>query len=288
LAAYLTLIERKLIGRIQLRKGPNKCGICGLFQPIADALKLFFKRTPFKNHSRQAVFGVCLLFTVSLVQLTLIPTTNGITILNPQHGLLFIILLHSIIVFSEILIGASSKSKYGVIGGTRAYIQTLGSHIPLILFFLAIMLFTKTSNLNKISEFISNSNLIIVIIPFFIMFFIISLISANRTPFDFPEAESELVGGAYTEYGGILFAMIYISDYLNLLFISGLNATLFLVGYRLPFVSEITSIILKTLVLASITILIRAILPRYRQDQMINISWSVITPIILIIIFILY
>ena len=281
IAAYTSLLERKLIARIQLRRGPDNCGFLGIFQPIADALKLLLKRVQLRQYTKISIFAVILLFSTSLVQLILIPFSNDIFIF--RYGLLFILLCHALIVFSEILLGISQKSKYGIIGANRAYLQIIGAHIPFMLSIVSIMLIFDTLSLNGI---VNNSKInFIILIPLLFSFLIILLISENRTPFDFVEAESEIISGAYVEYGGILFAIIYLSDYLNLLFISALVSTIFFNGYVSEFLPASVAILLKTLIIASIIILIRAILPRYRQDQMIKISWMILTPIILIYIF---
>lgn len=274
----MSLFERKLIARIQLRRGPNNCGFAGIFQPIADALKLLFKKVQLKNYKKSSVYAAILLLAASLIQLTLIPISNDAFI--PKHGLLFILICHSLIAFSEIILGISQGSKYGIIGANRVYLQILTVHITFILSIISLMLIYRTLNLNEI---VINSKInFIVLVPLFITFFITLLISENRTPFDFVEAESEIISGPYVEYGGILFAMIYLSDYLNLLFISALIATIFFNGYVSMFLSPTITILLKTLIIASVIILIRAILPRYRQDQMIKISWKILTPVMLL------
>ena len=229
IAAYMSLLERKLIGRIQLRIGPNNCGQSGIFQPIADALKLFFKRQSVTGYPKSAIFGIPLLFTVTLCQLTLIPISNDV--FNPDNELLMIVLCHALIVFSETIIGISSGSKYGIIGGNRAYLQSLGGHLSFILSIVVIMFLSNSLNLSDYINMEKDFAFIVKCMPLAVIFFIVLLITGNRTPFDFVEAESELVSGAYVEYGGILFAMIYLSDYLNLLFMSALMATLFLGGY---------------------------------------------------------
>jgi NADH-quinone oxidoreductase subunit H len=265
-AAYLSLLERKLIARIQLRLGPNNCGIFGILQPLADALKLLFKANPFVGHSAGAIIGVCLLLFLSLLQLAIIPFFSGSALLECDCKLLLVIVFHSAIVFCEVLIGVSSGSKFGVIGGVRAYLQYVGSHIPFTLSMIYVMLEGGTLDLSTIP---CHSN------PAFVVaFFITSLIAFNRIPFDFPEAESEIVGGAYVEYGGILFGMIYLSDYLNLIFASSLMAVLFL-GWN------VVTILAGTIVIIVGIITIRATLPRYRQDQMIRISWCILIPILL-------
>jgi NADH-quinone oxidoreductase subunit H len=196
---------------------------------------------------------------------------NGIAIWPTENGLIVVILLHSILVFCETMIGTASHSKFGVIGGVRAYLQHVGAHIPFVLLIACIILITNSQSLVIISKSV-NYQWILPKIPLFIMFFIITLIVANKIPFDFPEAESEIVSGAYVEYGGILFGMIYLSDYLNLIFHSALISTLFLGRF----------IIFETIAIISLIILIRAILPRYRQDEMIKITLTILSPLLAI------
>lgn len=271
-ASYMSLLERKLIGRIQRRIGPSNCGVGGIFQPIADALKFFFKSSPCDGQSRQAIVGVCLLFTVSLCQLTLIPIFDDL--LNFKQGLILIILSQSLISFSETLIGTTSNSRYGLIGGNRAYIQNLGSHILIVLLLTIIMIIANGTAVLDLSRLQKDMLLSTECIVFAVVFFITILITGTRTPFDFTEAESELVGGAYVECGGILFAMIYLSDYLNLLFLSALFVNLFLcdISIQMPSIIEL---LIKTVLCISLVILIRAVLPRYTQFQMLKIAWYI-------------
>lgn len=276
IAAYMSLIERKLIGRIQRRFGPDHCGVFGLLQPIADAIKLLFKQSSFVGRSKQSITGVLLLFTTSLYQLTLIPIPDGIFSYTAELPL--IIVCHAVIAFSEILIGTTSKSKYGVIGGNRAYVQGIAGHLS---FVLSIAVIISISHSMGISGFANMDNDIISIIkfiPLIIVFFIVLLMTGNRIPFDFTEAESEIVSGAYVECGGILFALIYLSDYLNLLFISALMASLFFGGVDCSMIC----LFLKTFGIISLIILIRATLPRYTQNTMIKISWRILIPILLL------
>ena len=258
-ASYTSLLERKLIARIQHRVGPDHCGVYGVVQPLADALKLFFKRSPFAGHSKQEILGVILMLAASLCQLALVPDT--------AYGLPLIILCHSVMVFAEVLIGTSSRSKFGVIGGTRAYFQLLGGHIPLMLGITAVILLAHSLNP---ADFCPDW----IDIPLLFAFFTTLLMTGHRLPFDFPEAESELVGGSYVECGGILFAMIYLSDYLNLLFISALTATL--CGARHVF------LLAGTFLIVCLIITLRALLTRSTQEQMFRIAWLIIVPIQLV------
>lgn len=263
IAAYLSLFERKLIGRIQRRYGPRYCGKWGLLQPIADGLKLFFKQEALVSHSVISIFACALLLFASLLQFAFLPLGN-ITLLTSDYGLLYILAIHMIINFSELLIGITSNSKYGLIGGTRTLYQKMGADLPFILIILCIYKHNHSFNIASISQVANITSWILIPI-----WFIICLISTNRIPFDLIEAESDLVAGAYTEYGGILFGMIYLSDYLNVLFNSLLLSVLIL---PLELLSIGVTISISTIVL------IRAILPRVLQIQMIKFSWKVLIP----------
>lgn len=281
IASYMSLFERKLIARIQLRLGPSNCGIGGIFQPVADALKLLFKNLPFSGHSQQTVIGICLLFITALCQLTLIPVLDD-NLFHFKNGLILIILSQSLMAFSETLIGTTSNSRYGIIGGNRAYIQNLGGHLLLALLVAVMMLISGGTSVLDFVRLQADVSLLIQLVPFAVIFFISLLITGNRMPFDFTEAESELVGGAYVECGGILFALIYLSDYLNLLFISALFATLFLHGLSMP-IPYVVELLIKTIFCVSFIILIRSILPRYKQLQMLKIAWSITIVLLLLI-----
>ena len=281
IASYMSLLERKLIGRIQHRIGPSNCGIGGIFQPIADAMKLFFKQGSLSGQSHQTIAGVCLLFITSLCQLTLLPVLDD-QLFHFKNGLILIILSQSLIAFSETLIGTTSNSRYGIIAGNRAYIQSLGGHLLLVLLVTVMIAISGGTNVLDFVHLQADISLLIKLIPLAIIFFLSFLITGNRTPFDFTEAESELVGGAYVECGGILFAMIYLSDYLNLLFISALFATLFLHGISMP-IPYMLEVLIKTIFCISFVILIRAILPRYTQLQMLKIVWHIAIVLLLLI-----
>jgi NADH-quinone oxidoreductase subunit H len=252
--------------------GPDQCGVCGIGQPIADALKLLFKRSALDGHSKPAIFAICLMFTTTLIQLSIIPFFGDFVLWRAEYSLILILLLHSIIVFCEIMIGTASHSKFGVIGGTRAYLQHIGSYIPFVLSIACIILATDSTDLSMVPKIAENLRWILLKIPLFVVFFITILIVANKIPFDFPEAESEIVSGAYVEYGGILFGLIYLSDYLNLIFYSALISTVFFGRFVIP----------GTIGVISIIILIRAILPRYRQDKMIKIAWKILSPLLFV------
>lgn len=287
-AAYASLFERKLIAKVQLRKGPDKCGIFGCCQPIADALKLFFKKEALKGHSKQSIFFVCLMFAVALSQLSLIPIGRDFCLLSSKYSLIFILIFHTIFALCEVAIGTLSKSKYGILGGTRGFVQFVCSHIPFVLILTDIALFSKSFDINEIALESKLFNNFCLTFPLFVALFINILMFSNKIPFDFVEAESEIVAGSYIEYGGILFAMIYLSDYLNLIFASAFLSTIFFGGCYGIFESfAFINIIIKTVVFIGLIILIRSILPRYKQEQMVNIAWMILSTIALFYLFFL-
>ena len=281
ISAYLSLFERKLIGRIQLRRGPSYCGKFGLLQPLADGLKLFFKYNCLQNHSIYSIFGITLLLFCSLLQFSFIQITSDFCLLCSEYSLIYLIIINEIISFSEILIGISSKSKFGIIGGIRAIFQKLAYDIPYTLLIIYISLLNNTLNIHKIivSIFYYNFNFLLFLSS--IIFFIVNLIKINHIPFDCVEAESELVAGAYTEYGGMLFGMIYLSDYLNVLFSAILFTKLF-IG-----TNNIILFIFYIMLFISGIIIIRTLFPRFLQKQIISFSYKYLIPMCCLFIFIM-
>lgn len=285
-AAYLSLFERKIIARVQMRLGPSYTGFLGILQPLADALKLFFKRGALQNISRKAILAICLFMATSLISITLIPLSSDTYIFDPKFGLLYAFIIHTVISFLEIMIGVESGSKYGIIGGIRGYFQMISTHFPYLLSILCIGSMTNSFNLIDIVELQNKIPFAFIIAPVFVVFFIVSLINLNRTPFDFTEAESEIIAGNYVEYGGMLFGMIYLSEYLNLIFSSSLIVLLFLGGWSpifgLTTIPPEVSMFIKVISIIFVIILIRSILPRYKQTYVIHLSWIIFCPIIII------
>ncbi len=258
IASYLSLFERKLIGRIQWRYGPRYCGKFGLLQPIADGLKLFFKQNSLSGHSVVSIFSCGLLLFSSLFQFAFLPL-GQLSLLSSQYSLLYIIICHTLINFAELLIGVTSKSKYGIIGGIRSVYQKFGSD-PL-LFLILVCLCSRYDSFDIGYVSIHHDFFVWLLIP---VLFSVALINTSHIPFDFLECESDLVAGAYTEYGGILFGVIYLSDYLNVLFNALFISSLFLQKFWLG---------IGSVLILSTVILIRAIMPRCLQIQMIKLSW---------------
>ena len=272
-AAYLSLFERKLIGIIQLRRGPSYCGVFGLLQPLADGLKLFFKYNCLYSHSIYSIFGVTLLFFLSLLQFAFVPVLNNFCLLPNNYSLLLIIIINELISFSEIIIGISSKSKFGMIGGIRVIFQKFAYDIPYILLITCLSILNNTFNITEINISIIFPKFNLLLLLMSIIFFIINIIKLNHIPFDCVEAESELVAGAYTEYGGILFGMIYLADYLNVLF-----SSILYINFFIRIKNPIFFILCILLFIASI-ITIRTLFPRYFQQKILTISYKYLIPI---------
>lgn len=276
---------------MQMRFGPSYTGVCGCLQPIADALKLFCKRGALKNISQKAILSICFLMAISLIAITLIPLSAKSYLFNSDFSLIYIILIQMIISFLEITIGIESGAKYGLIGGIREYFQNLASNLSYFLSILCIASIADSFNIIEIVELQNNLPFIIILCPIFIIFFIISLINLNRLPFDFTEAESEIIAGNYVEYGGMLFAMIYLSEYLCLIFSSSIIVLLFLGGWHsffgISFIPPEILMIIKVIFIVFLIIVIRAIFPRYKQKYIIHLSWSLF-PLIILIYFVLF
>ena len=284
ISAYLSLLERKLIGRIQLRRGPSYCGRFGLLQPLADGLKLFFKYNCLQSHSIYSIFGVVLLLFCSLLQFSffpipILPVVPYFYLLSSENSLLYLIIINEIMSFSEVIIGISSSSKFGIIGGIRVIFQKLAYDIPYTLLILCLSILNNTLDINNINISIISPKFNVLLFLFSITFFIINLIKVNHIPFDCVEAESELVAGAYTEYGVMLFGMIYLSDYLNVLF-SAFLYTKFFIG-----TNNIIFFILCVILFVASIVIIRTMFPRYLQSQILNISYKFLIPICCIFLF---
>jgi NADH-quinone oxidoreductase subunit H len=280
-AAFFSLLERRLIGRVQRRVGPNYHGIFGILQPIADIIKLLSKRDFMIGHQKVSIFSVFLMVIPIFVSLSIIPFSREAYLINPRRGILVLILMHSIKAFFEVVIGITSRSKYGCIGGIRAFLQMVASNLPYVLCMIALALKAKSLHIMKIC--VSNT-FSIYMLPLVIVFFIVILMQSNRQPFDFVDAESEIVSGAYVEYGGILFGMIYLSDYLNLILNSLIISVMWLGGFDSGFLSlsapAVTAI--KALLIAMLIIIIRALMHRYTQRSAIIISTCCLAPICLL------
>nr|YP_009501969.1 NADH dehydrogenase subunit 1 [Psylla alni]AWU49043.1 NADH dehydrogenase subunit 1 [Psylla alni] len=267
--AFLTLLERKLLGYVQLRSGPNKVGIMGLFQPFSDAVKLFTKEffIPLKSNFNLYWLSPLFSFIVSLSSWLVFPYFFGF--MSWKLGILFLFSVLSFNVYGIMLSGWSSNSSYSILGSLRVVAQSISYEVSFFLLILCILYFSGAMNLLELSVSQQKSWFVFLLFPIFIMLFVSFLAELNRTPFDFTEGESELVSGFNVEYGGAGFAFIFLSEYLSIIFSSVIISVFFLGGGV-----ESLTFYIKLLFISLGVILIRGTLPRYRYDKLMNMCWK--------------
>lgn len=300
--AYATYAERKIIGHMQVRIGPNRVGPLGLLQPIADGLKLFFKEEVIPTESSKFAFLIAPLIALvpAFISFAVIPfgdtvTIGGYTIplqiagyydpasgqvFDINVGVLYILALSSLGVYGIVLAGWASNSKYSLLGGLRSSAQMISYELGAALAIVSVFMLSESLSLQKIVADQANMWYIVKQPVAFILFFICCLAEVNRTPFDLPEAETELVSGFCTEYSSMKYAMFFMAEYANLVTVCAITTTLFLGGWHGPLPSVINFVI-KVYFLMFICIWIRATYPRYRYDQLMRLGWKVILPIAL-------
>nr|QNE85400.1 NADH dehydrogenase subunit 1 [Psychomyia pusilla] len=272
--AFFTLLERKVLGYIQLRKGPNKLGLMGLFQPFSDAIKLFSKEILFliKINYLFYLFSPFFSFLNALLIWLVIPYMEGGIFFD--LGFLFLLCSLGMNVFMIMISGWSSNSNYALLGSFRAIIQVISYEVSLIMIMLNSLLFLMTFNLIMFSLFQLNCWFLFFLLPASLMFLVSILAETNRTPFDFAEGESELVSGFNIEYGGYLFALIFLAEYSMIMFMSFLFVLMFM-G------SDLFNLIfyLKVLFFMFFFIWMRGTMPRYRYDKLMYLNWKIYLPI---------
>jgi len=286
--AYFTLAERKIMGSIQRRKGPNVIGWFGLLTPLADGLKLFSKETILPSNSDLIVFVIAPMttFLLSLIGWAVIPFGEGIVGSDIQLGVLYLFGISSLGVYGIITSGWSSNSKYAFLGALRSAAQMVSYEVSIGFIIICVVLCVGSFNLTEIVIAQKNIWFCIPLFPVFIMFFISALAETNRHPFDLPEAEAELVSGYNVEYSAMGFALFFLGEYANMLLMSCLTTILFFGGWLplfdiFPF-NIIPSFIwfgLKICFFVILFIWFRAILPRYRYDQLMTLGWKVFLPL---------
>lgn len=284
--AFLTLLERKILAVIQRRQGPNVTGVFGLLQPIADGFKLLMKETILPSNANKFLFILApiLSFLISLLGWGVIPYTKKGIFSDIDLGLLYILSVSSLGVYGIIISGWSSNSKYSFLGALRSSAQMVSYELPLGFSIICVAICCGSYNLNEIvfaQRYVWY--FIPLIVPAFV-FFISGLAETNRHPFDLPEAESELVSGYNVEYSAMSFALFSLAEYSNILMMCTLNSILFFGGWYAPlsilnFVPGSFWLGLKIATFAVIFVYARAILPRYRYDQLMRLGWKVLLPI---------
>ncbi len=273
--AYYTVAERKILAAIQRRSGPNVVGVVGILQPIADGLKLLLKTliVPIKAYKLLFIIAPCIFLILTFLIWTVIPLTFDYsefsTYASVLYSILFVLAISSINVYPVLFGGWASNSKYAFLGGIRSAAQMISYEVSLGLLILPIVLWTGSFNFATILLWQDKFGwFCFSLLPNFILFFISILAETNRTPFDLPEAEGELVAGYNVEYSGIIFAMYFLSEYGNMIAMSIICSLLFLGGG-----------FFKTIVICYLFVLVRATYPRYRYDQLMNIGWKLILPL---------
>lgn len=285
--AFATLLERKFMANIQRRLGPNVVGIWGLFQPIADGLKLLLKERILPRQANIILFFVAptLVFVLSLFVWIFLPITRHIYSDFPL-ALLYVLVIGVLEIYGIMFAGWSSNSKYAFLGGLRSTAQMISYEISLGFIFLGVIYFVGSFNLSDLLlyQYYNSFPLILPLFPFALIFLISMLAETNRAPFDLPEAEAEIVAGYNVEYSGFFFALFFLGEYANMLFLSALFTLLFLNGGSffgfISFNSWLFGLIfsLKMVFIFIFFIWVRATLPRYRYDQLMDLGWKVFLP----------
>ena len=302
IVAYTTYSERKIIGFMQERLGPNRVGPSGILQPIADVVKLLTKEVIIPSNANKGLFlsAPMIMLVPSLLVWSVIPLSEFFVIANINAGLLFILALTSLSVYGVILAGWASNSKYAFLGSMRSAAQIIAYEIAMGFALVGVLMAAGSLNLQEI--IVSQKGGILnwywlPLFPLFIIYLIAGIAETNRAPFDVSEGESEIVAGFHVEYSGAAFAMFFLAEYMNLILISTLVSIMFFGGWLSPFEStwfeNIFSFIpgfiwlaSKTLVFIFLFLWLRATLPRYRYDQIMRLGWKIFLPITLIWIFV--
>lgn len=284
--AYFTLAERKILGAIQRRRGPNVVGVYGLLQPLSDGFKLFIKETVLPSSANKFIFIISpiLTFVISLMGWAIIPYDKYSILAELNVGILYLFAMSSLGIYGIIMSGWSSNSKYAFLGALRSTAQMVSYEVSIGFIMITIVVCCGSFNLQQIIEYQTNVWFVIPFFPLFLMFFTSALAETNRHPFDLPEAEAELVSGYNVEYSAMGFALFSLGEYANMLMMSSINVILFFGGWLSPF-SFLNFLPgsfwfgLKICFFVILYVWMRAALPRYRYDQLMGLGWKVFLPI---------
>ena len=290
--AYLVLLERKVLAHMQVRLGPMRVGFHGLLQPIADGLKLFFKEDIFPTKANKIVYMfspvVCMI--PALITFAIIPFGDTFEILGYKTdlviadiniGILYIFAAASIGIYGLVLAGWSSNNKYSLLGGLRSSAQMISYELAMGLALIGVFMISETLSLTGIVEAQSKIWFIILQPIGFVIYAIAAVAETNRTPFDLPEAETELVAGYHTEYSSMKFGMFFLAEYANIITVSAIGVTCFLGGWHGPVLPPVAWFLIKLFLCIFFFIWLRATYPRFRYDQLMKFGWKILLPIAL-------
>jgi NADH-quinone oxidoreductase subunit H len=286
--AYLTYAERKVLAAMQLRKGPNVVGPFGLFQPFADAIKMVTKETIIPSGANRALFLMAPMLTFMLAMLAwaVVPVNEGWVSADINVGILYLFAISSLGVYGIIIAGWASNSKYAFLGAMRSAAQMVSYEVSMGFVLVTVLLCVGSLNLSDIVRAQQHMWFCIPLFPMFIIFFISALAETNRSPFDLPEGESEIVAGFFVEYSSMSFGLFFLGEYANMILMSGMTAILFLGGWMGPFglwpQLGVLWFILKICALLFVFLWVRATFPRYRYDQLMRLGWKVFLPFSLV------
>jgi len=286
--AMIVWLDRRVWAFVQKRQGPNVVGPFGLFQSLADALKYIFKEIIIPSTSNKVIFILApiVTMTLALISWAVIPFSATQVLADINVGILYLFAVSSLGVYGIIMGGWASNSKYPFLGAIRSAAQMVSYEVSIGVIIINVLLCVGSLNLNDIVESQHNLWFIIPLFPMFVIFFISALAETNRPPFDLPEAEAELVAGYQTEYSGMMYAMFWLGEYANILLMCAMGSILFLGGWMSPIeiypftlVPGAIWLILKILLLFILFALVKAIVPRYRYDQLMRLGWKVFLPL---------
>ena len=285
--AFLTYAERKVMAAMQLRRGPNVVGPFGLLQPFADAIKMITKETIIPSGANRVLFVMApmLTFILAILAWAVIPLNDGWAIADINVGILYLFAISSLGVYGIIIAGWASNSKYAFFGAMRSAAQMVSYEVSMGFVLVTVMLCTGSLNLTDIVRAQTKIWYCIPLFPMFVIFFISALAETNRSPFDLPEGESEIVAGFFVEYSSMSFGLFFLGEYANMILMSAMTTILFLGGWLAPFNMEpftwipgVFWFVGKVMLCLFVFIWVRATFPRYRYDQLMRLGWKVFLP----------
>jgi NADH-quinone oxidoreductase subunit H len=300
--AYLTLWERKMIGWIQIRLGPNRVGPLGLFQPIADALKLLFKEIILPANANKGLFILApvVMIAPALAAWAVIPFAPEVVLADINAGLLYILALSSVGVYGVIIAGWASNSKYAFLGAMRSAAQMVSYELAMGFALVVVLMVSGSLNISDIIEqqgrgYFAGKGVTFLswnwlpLLPMLVVYFVSGVAETNRAPFDVVEGESEIVAGHMIEYSGMTFAMFFLAEYMNMILISTLTAILFFGGWQAPlgfapftWIPPFGWLLIKVFFVVSLFLWFRATFPRYRYDQIMRLGWKIFIPLTIV------